>query len=271
MDRQERLSVTNDETAFREVDEALAQDQQWEFLRKRGALLIGGAAAIVLGVAGWQAYNAHQRSQNEKAAVAYKDAGETLNKDPEAGKKELAALAETGPDGYAALATMMRAGVLAQSGDRDGALAAYRELYKGAGPKRMKELARLRAATLAMKDGRDAVLADLGDLSESKTKLGYYARELEALAALEAKDYETAQSMFAKAAADENAPEPLRQRAGEFAALALAAKSGANITGDFQSNDLLKALGEEPSQPAPPSDAAAAPLAAPDASSPQDQ
>jgi hypothetical protein len=266
--------VTNDETAFREVDQALAEEQQWEFFRKRGALLIGGAAAIVLGVAGWQGWQTHQRATSEKAAVAFKEAGETLNADPEAGKKALLDLAENGPGGYAALAKMTRAGVLASDGDMDGALAVYRELYKGDAPKRLRDLARLRAATLSMPQGRDAALSDLGDLTQSKTKLGHYARELEALAALEAKDYETAHAMFVKSVADEGAPEPVRQRAEEFAALALAAKSGANITGEIQAKDLTRALGDDQPPPAgAPADAppAGAQTKSEDVAAPQDQ
>lgn len=234
--------MTNDETAFREVDQAIAEDQQWEFLRKHGLLLIGGAAAIVLGVAGWQFLDAQKRGEAAKAAIAFNAASKQLAEDPEIGRASMEKIAAEGPEGYAALAAMTNAGALAAVGETQQALAAYRSIYEGSASRRLKELARLRAATLAMPDGRDAVLADLGDLVESADPFGHYARELAALAALEAKDYETAYAMFLKAAQDEAAPAPIRQRSEEFAALALAAKSGVNITGEMQASDLLRSL-----------------------------
>jgi hypothetical protein len=236
--------VTNEETAFREVDQALAEEQQWMFLRRRGPLLIAGASVIVLGVAGWQIYNAQRESRAGKQAVAFHEAVEQLRADAGAGRESLAKLSE-GSGGYAALAEMMRAGALAASGEREEALKAYRGVYQGGAAKRLKQLARLRAATLAMEDGRDAVLSDLGDLTEDGSPMGAYARELAALAAFEAKDYETAHAMFAKASTDEGAPEPVRQRAKEFAALALAAKSGVNVAGAVRAEDLMRAL-EQP-------------------------
>ena len=39
--------MTNDETAFREVDEAMAADRQNAFFRENGTAIIGGALAIV--------------------------------------------------------------------------------------------------------------------------------------------------------------------------------------------------------------------------------
>lgn len=236
--------TNNDETAFREVDEAMAEDRQRAFIEKNGSLLIVVGASIVLSVAGWQFWNGHTNAKAEEAAIEFSTAVATLSSAPEDGRMALEGLADSAPEGYALLAEMRRAASLANV-DREAALVAYRKIYNdGAGAKRLRELARLRAASLAFEDGRDAVLADLGDLPESKSVFGYYAGELAALAALQAKDYQTAESMFLAFAADPLAPAPMRQRAEEFAALAAAGRVGVNLTGEARVDDLLRALGE---------------------------
>lgn len=236
--------MTNDETVFREVDEAMAEDRQRAFIEKNGSLLIIAGASIVLAVAGWQFWSGQKNAKAETAAVEFSTAAATLASAPEDGRIALEGLAQSAPEGYALLAELRRAASLANV-DREAALAAYRSIYNdGAGAKRLRELARLRAASLAFEDGRDAVLADLGDLPNSKSVFGYYAGELAALAALQAKDYQTAESMFLAFAGDPLAPAPMRQRAEEFAALAAAGRAGVNLTGEARVDDLLKALGE---------------------------
>lgn len=263
--------MAEDESALREVDRAVAEDQQWAALRKNGPALVAGAVAIVAAVGGWQIWTSQKAASAGKAAVEFRTASETLREKPEDGRAALETFAEDAPGGYAALADMRIAGSLASGGDREGALAAYRKVYKDAGaPKRLKELARLRAAALALTDGREAVLSDLGDLTESDSAFGPYARELAAFAAFGAKDYQAAADMFAKAAADEETPEPVRQRAEEMAALAVSGKSGVNLTGEARVEDLMKSLGDEAESDHShePAGAAAAPDAQPAPASP---
>lgn len=235
--------MTNDETAFREIEQAIAEDQQLAFFRKFGPAVIGGAAAIVFGVGGWQFWQMRQAAAAQKAAAEFKTATETLTSAPEDGWVALEAFSAEAPRGYAVLADMRRAASLAGAGKREEALAVLRDVYAAGGtPKRLRELARLRAAALALADGRDAVLNDLGDLAQETSAMGHYAREMMGIAALEATDFESALSIFRNAADDVAAPEPLRQRAAELAALAAAAKSGVNLTGEARLEDLAKAL-----------------------------
>lgn len=238
--------MANDENAFREVDEAMAEERQWAFFRENGPMLIAGAVAIVLGVAAWQIWTSHRASSARDASITFNSAVKTLASSPEDGREALKALAEDAPSGYAALADMRLGASLAGSGDNEGALAAYRRVYKdGGAPKSLRDLARLHAAMLSLADGRDAVISDLGPLPEASSSFGYYAREISAVAALGAKDYEAAYEMFSRAAGDLDAPEPVRQRAEELAALAAAGKAGVNLTGETRVEDLMKALGED--------------------------
>ncbi|NWG93098.1 MAG: tetratricopeptide repeat protein [Parvularculaceae bacterium] len=216
--------MTNDDTILREVDQALAEDKTSQALRKNLPAIIGAAVMVVIGVGGWQLWTQQRAAAAAKASIAYDDALKLGGDD-----KAIAALegiaAEGG--GYAALAAMRLAGERAAKGEREEALALYRDVYSGgAGTKRLKDMARIKAGYLALADGRDAVLKDVGALETDATAIGYYAREIIALAALNAGDFQNAEQLFRKAASSADAPETIRMRAEEFAALAGAGKAG---------------------------------------------
>ncbi|MGE0409490.1 MAG: tetratricopeptide repeat protein, partial [Amphiplicatus sp.] len=248
----------------------------WALYRKNAPLLISIGAAAIVGVAGWQFWNARQAERAAAAALEFSTAAETLARSPQDGLVAMETLSEEAPEGYAVLAALRRAGALVSTGDREGALAIYREVYEdGAAPKRLAELARVKAAILSLSDGRDAVLADLGALPESASAFAPYARELVALAAFSAKDYETAHAMFERAANDPETPEAVRQRAEEFAALAAAGRSGVRLTGEASVEDLQRALGADETaneaENEPAANEAAAESKAPEAGGESDQ
>lgn len=216
--------MTNDETILREVDQALAEDQTSKTLTRNLPMVIGAALLVVAGVGGWQFWSSQRTAAAAKASAAFDEALKISG--TEEGTKALEAIAAQN-DAYGALARMRLAGEYAAKNEREKALGLYREVYGDrAGSKRLKDMARIRASYLSMEDGRDAALKDLGDLETDKTALGFYARESIALAALKAGDYQGAEEMFRAAAAAPDAPEPIRLRAGEFAALAGAGKAG---------------------------------------------
>ncbi len=235
--------MANDESILREVDQELAEERQWAFFARRGPAVIGAGAAIVLAVAGFQIWNAQKSAAAARSAASYQEALTALEDDPEAGRAALEAFGENAPRGYAVLAGMRRAGALAAAGRRAQALAIYREIYgERAAPKRISQLARLRAGLLALEDGRDAVMRDLGDLEADPSALGFHAREIAGVAALQAGDYATAVNIFDALSASLETPASLRARAEEFAALAEAGKAGANLTRDLQADDLAATL-----------------------------
>ena len=219
--------VTNDETIMREVDQALAEDQTSKTLTKNLPIVIGAALLVVAGVGGWQLWSAQRAAASAKTSAAFDEALKKSGTDE--GTKELQSIAN-GSGAYAALAKMRLAGELAAKNEREKALELYRAVYSGnAGSKRVKDMARIRASYLSLQDGREAVLKDLGDLETDKTALGFYARESIALAALKAGDYQGAEQMFRTAASTPEAPEPIRLRAGEFAALAGVGTAGVEL------------------------------------------
>lgn len=225
--KQKGRGVTNDETILREVDQALAEDQTSQTLTKNLPAVLGAALLFVAGVGGWQLWSSQRAAASAKESAAFDEALKQAG--AEDGTKSLEAIAAK-PGAYAALAKMRLAGEHAAKNEREKALELYRAVYSGgAGSKRLKDMARIRASYLSLSDGRDAVLKDLGDLETDKTALGFYARESIALAALKAGDYQSAEEMFRKAASAPEAPEPIRLRAGEFAALAGAGKAGIEL------------------------------------------
>lgn len=216
--------MTNDDTMLREVDQALAEDKSSQSLKKNLPLVIGAAALIIAGVGGWQYWVSHKAARSAKQSIAYNEALKaTGGADAD---KMMAAIADEG-GAYGALATMREAADLAIKNERAKALELYRSVYeKSAASKRLKDVARLRASYLSLDEGRDAVLKDVGELETDESALGYYAREVIALAALRAGDYQSALEMFRKAATSPDAPETIKVRAEEFGALAAAGKSG---------------------------------------------
>ena len=257
--------MANDESILREVEQELAEDRQSEMFSKYGPMLIGAGAAIVIGVAGWQFWHARADATAKSQALEFNAAVELLAEDQEAGRAALGAVAETG-GGYGVLADLQRAASFARGGERLSAVELYRAIYaNGAAARQIRDYARLRAGYLSLADGRDAVLSDLGGLADGEGLYSLYAREITALAALGAEDYETAQSMFRQLSVDIAAPAPLRTRAEDFAALAAAGKAGVNITGDARVEDLVRAIGEATPE-APVDDADAVSEAAPTAS-----
>jgi len=216
--------TNNDDMMLREVDQALAEDETSQSIKKNLPAIIAGALIIIVGVGGWQIWDAQRAAASAKASAAFDGALKSAGS--EDGTKELRSLAD-GSGAYAALAKLRLANERAAAGEREAALALFREVYSGGGAsKRVKDVARLRASYLSLADNREAVLKDIGDLETDQTALGFYAREVIGLAALKAGDYQSAEEMFRKAASSPDAPEPVRLRAAEFAALAGAGKAG---------------------------------------------
>ncbi len=242
--------MANEDTALREVDQELAEERQWAMFRKYGPMVISGAIAIVLGVGGWQFWNAREDGIAQRQALEFRNAAELLSENASEGRDALKAIADENASGYSTLAAIQRAASFARSGERLNAIQAYREVYSDNDtPKHLRDLTRIRAGYLSLSDGREAVMENIGDLAESGSAYAFHAQEISGLAALEAGDYETAISIFRQLAIDLGAPGTIRERAEDFAALAASGKAGVNIKGETQLDDLLSIIGEGAENP----------------------
>ncbi|MEO1136655.1 MAG: tetratricopeptide repeat protein [Pseudomonadota bacterium] len=240
--------MANEDSLFlKEVDQALDEDRQWAFFRQYGAALIAGAVIVVGGVAGWQIWDYTRIQAAQEQALEFRNALELHEQERDAGRSALEALAED-KGGYATLAAFRLANSYAAGGERLRALEVYRAVAQGDAPRRIREFAQLRAAYLSLADGRDAVMADLGNLTEGDGPYSYYAKEVLGLASLSAEDYESATATFNELSLDLNAPEGIRDRATEFGQLAEQGRAGVNISGEARVEDLLEAVGA-PSDP----------------------
>ncbi len=239
--------MANEDSALREVDQELAEDRQTAMFRKYGPAALAAGVSLVLAVGGWQFWNAHTISVAKEKALEFSNAIDLMTEDADQGRTALGPIAEDGASGYAILAELQRASSYARDGDRAAAIGVYRQIYENnSAPKRIRDLARLRASYAALNDGRDAVMVHLGDLPNEGGAFSYHAAEVSGLAALEARDYETALSIFRRLSIDLGAPEAVRTRAEDFAALADAGKAGVNITGESRVDEILKAIGAAP-------------------------
>lgn len=241
--------MANDESLFREVDQNLAEDNLWNNIRKRGPFVLAAAIGIVAVVGVFQFTETRRQSIAKQAARDFQQLQETLGEAPEDAEAALELFIDSAPAGYQALARMRLAALLSSEGNRKGAIAQYRAIYNdSASAQRIGDLARLRAAFLSLEDGREAVLADIGELENDPGQMGIYAREVVAMAAISAGDYQTAETMFRGLAINLDATASLRARAEEFAALASAGKSGISLDWPESSTGIdsfLDALGEQ--------------------------
>ncbi len=206
---------------FKEVDEDLRRDKLEKLWKKYGFQIIGLAAAVVLGVAGvqgWQAYDLDQRgklSDRYGAALELTQGGETA-----AGLDAMIDLSEATGDSYDGLAAFEEARLRVESGDTGGAIAVWDRIAEssGLGPG-FKEAATLFSILHQIDNGNPAALrARLQPLAADSQSFRSTARELLALLALGEGDTAAARDLYTKISDDREAPAGLRQRATQMLA-----------------------------------------------------
>ena len=107
-----------------------------------------------------------------------------------------------------------RAGILAQQGDLEGALAGFDAAAESAPDQVMRESAQIRAAYIAADTQDFATLRTrLQPLVDSDTRVSYLAKELLAVEAWEAGEADLARSTLEQLTLAFEAPDSLRQRA----------------------------------------------------------
>jgi len=206
---------------IKEVDEELRQEQLNKIWKKYANLLVAGAVAIVLGVAGWQAWRAWDGKQRLASSERFSEAARLI----EQGKLDeaqpiLAKLALNGAGGYRVLAAMKQASLREMTGDRDGATALYRGIAESRdADATYRSLALLKASYLDLDTGDLALIEKAVEpLALESSPWRHSAREILALAALKKGERAKAIEMFKKLADDVAAPQGMRSRAAEMLA-----------------------------------------------------
>lgn len=220
--------MANEHDSFiREVNEEIRSEQFRKAWARYGRLLIGGAVAIVVATAGWRGYEYWAEHRASGAGDQFL-AALTLARDGKSDEalKALETLENEGSGAYPVLARMRAATLLAEKGDRAGAIAAFSEIGKDrAIPAVVQDAARLRAAYLLIDDGSyEQVSAEVEVMAVPTNGLRHSAREVLGLSAYKAGDMARAKQWFEQVVSDAQAPRNVSNRAR--AVLDLIAASG---------------------------------------------
>ncbi len=212
----------NDDSIFREVDEAVRTDQAKALWDKYGVWVLLGAFTLVAGVAAfngwnyWQARQAADAGGRFAAALQLEETGKSgeLN-------AALQPLAEDGPWGYRILARLQLAAAAAKSGDKANAVKAYDALADEiSSDVLLRDYAVIQAATLRLDEANfEEVSGRLNALANSESPWRHSARELIGLSAYRNAKPQEAEDQFGRLLADQTAPINLRRRAEMMLAL----------------------------------------------------
>ncbi len=203
----------SDESLFREVDEEVRQEQFKKLWERYGNAIIALCFVVVAGVAGFKGWQYWQQKQAEAAAETFFDAVKLAGTGKaDDGLKQLATVSHAG---YAHLARLREAGILANQGKADEAVKAYDAVAADASTDpSLRDLAKVRAAyMLAESQTPDQLTARIGGFDSTGNPWRHAAREIIAIAAWRIKDYMLADKTVSAILADAESPAGLRQRA----------------------------------------------------------
>ena len=206
---------------MREIDEELRQDQFKKFWDAYGNYIVGVALAVVIVVAGYQGWQAYDKSRKTEATDRLIGAVELINQgDAEAALGVLKDISTNGIDGVSIIATFRKAAVLGGQGDHAGAASAFKGIAADGGvAQRYRDLATVLAAGQELeadKSNADAVIETLQSMAQPNHVWRHSAREISAAAAIVAGRKDQAREFLQAIALDAQAPNGLRSRAEEL-------------------------------------------------------
>ncbi len=205
---------------FREIDEELRRDNLLKLWSRYGRYVIAVAVLAIVIAGGVVAWRDHQASERRAQAARYSSALALAREGKgEEAAKLFAVLAQEG-GGYSVLAAFQEAELLAKSGDKKAAIAAYDRLAGAAGvDPEFHDLAVLLSVMHALpdEDGK-AAIERLQPLTASGNPWRASALDLTAAAKLKSGDRSGALEIYKQLADDLTAPQALRARAAEMAA-----------------------------------------------------
>ncbi|MCY1668118.1 tetratricopeptide repeat protein [Rhizobium sp. SL86] len=209
--------MAHDNDSFiREVNDELRSEQLTSFWRRFRPFIIGGAALIVLGTAGYRGYE-YWHTHN---ASVYGDAFLSALNLAKEGKTDeaLTALQQLEKDGggaYPVLARLRAATLLSEKGDKAGAVSAFNAVASDSSvPQVLRDLAKMRAAWILIDTGTyDQVSAEVEVMATQNQALRHSAREALGLSAYKAGDMAKAKQWFQEIANDAETPRNVANRA----------------------------------------------------------
>ena len=207
---------------FREIDEELRRDNLLKLWQRYGKYVIAVAVLAIVIAGGIVAWRDHQASERRAQGQRYSSALALAREGKDAdAAKVFAVLAREG-GGYSLLAAFEEAELLAKSGDKKAAIAAYDRLADTSGiDPEFRGLAVLLAVMHGLAAGDaagDGAIERLQPLTAAGNPWRASALDLTAAAKLKAGDRGGALAIYKELADDLSAPQGLRARAAEMAA-----------------------------------------------------
>jgi hypothetical protein len=205
---------------FREIDEEFRRDNLLKLWKRYGRYIIA-AAALALVVAGAiVAWRDHQLAERRAQSTRYAGALALVRDGKDADAVKVFAAIEQEGGGYALLADFENAALLAKSGDRPAAAAAYDRI---ADQSDLDPSLRGLALLLSVMQGAPEVdpngtIERLAPLTQTGNPWRPTAVELTALARLKSGDKSGALDLYRGLADDLSAPQRMRARAAEMVA-----------------------------------------------------
>lgn len=202
---------------FDEVEEELRKERYQELFSKWGPWVLGAALAVIVGVAGYQWYDASRTRTAQTAGQSMLDALEAYeNGDLAVARANLETLASQSPRGYQALALMQSAAIALETGERDEAVRLFQEAASAAPDRLTRDVARYKALLIEMEQlSYDDVVLRAEPLTDNGGPLTPLARELMGAAALRAERWDEARSHYEQIGFSLDAPQGLQVRASE--------------------------------------------------------
>lgn len=207
---------TEDDNFIREVNEELRSDQANALWKKYGKLIIGGAVAIVLGVAGNVGYKNWVDSQAAASGDIFLEA--LTHAREGRNDQALAAFDQLKAEGYGSypvLAKMRAATVIAEQGNAEDAIAEFLSVANdGSVADALKDVAKIRAGYLMVDvSSYDEVAAQVEVLTNTTNTMRHSAREILGLSAFKANDFARAKDWFTLVVEDTSTPQQIAARA----------------------------------------------------------
>jgi hypothetical protein len=205
---------------FREIDEELRRDNLLKLWSRYGRHIVVLVVLVLVAAGSIVAWRDHQLSERRAQSMRYSSALSLVRdgKDAEAAKVFAVIAPEGG--GYAKLASFEEAELLAKSGDRKGAAAAYDRIAETGGLDPVfRQLATLLSVMQGLPDtDPHSVIDRLAPMTSPGNPWRSTALELTAAARLKAGDKSGALDVYKTLADDLAAPQGTRARAAEMAA-----------------------------------------------------
>ena len=206
---------------FQEVDEEVRREQLKKLWERYQVFVIAAVVLVVLGVAGWRAYDWWETKKAAEAGAAFEAAIELSEQGKHAeAESAFSKIAASTATTYRTLAMVRAAAELAQT-DPKAAVAAYDKIAadSSVGPE-LRDLAGLRAGALLIDNGSFADARQrLEPLTGGDHTFRHTARELLALAAWRAGDAATAKHWIEMISTDPGTPPDERNRMEMLSAL----------------------------------------------------